>query len=197
MALPPSYLFTVLEVAVRWECTQAQVIGWAIVGELDLVAGLPVVRFGEETTSGLMSVAGTEVRPLFRPFGEAAGEVYLRQARPPGSDEWRYITEPADGVRMTAPDIMITSAELERFETAHGIGRGRTSGPGAPARYDWDRFYVALIRRLFNDGMPATLRDLVREMQEWFIANSAAGDAPDESTIRRRIQAVWRELQAQ
>jgi hypothetical protein len=197
MALPPRNFLTVLEVAVRWECSQSEVVDWAIVDELDLVAGFPVVRFGEETTSGLMSVAGTEVRPLFRPFGEAAGKVYLRQARPPGSTEWRYITEPAEGVRMTAPDIMITSAEVERFENAHGIGRGRASGPGAPARYDWDRFYVALIRRLFNDGMPATLRDLVREMQEWFIANSAAGDAPDESTIRRRIQAVWRELQAQ
>jgi len=26
------------------------------------------------------------------------------------------------------------------------------------------------------------------------IANSADGDAPDESTIRRRIQAVWKGL---
>jgi hypothetical protein len=31
-------------------------------------------------------------------------------------------------------------------------------------------------------------------MQEWFIANSAEGEAPDESTIRRRIQSVWKEL---
>jgi hypothetical protein len=37
-------------------------------------------------------------------------------------------------------------------------------------------------------------RDLVIEMQEWFIANSAEGEAPDESTIRRRIQSVWKEL---
>ena len=36
--------------------------------------------------------------------------------------------------------------------------------------------------------------DLVTEMQEWFIANSADGEAPDESTIRRRIRALWQEL---
>ncbi len=33
-------------------------------------------------------------------------------------------------------------------------------------------------------------------MQEWFIANSPTGEAPDESTIRRRIQAIWHELKA-
>lgn len=31
-------------------------------------------------------------------------------------------------------------------------------------------------------------------MQEWFIQTSDNGDAPDESTIRRRIRAVWQEL---
>ena len=41
---------------------------------------------------------------------------------------------------------------------------------------------------------PVRQRDLVIEMQEWFIANSAEGEAPDESTIRRQIQSVWKEL---
>jgi hypothetical protein len=34
-------------------------------------------------------------------------------------------------------------------------------------------------------------------MQDWFIANSPGGEAPDESTIRKRITAVWRELNQQ
>jgi hypothetical protein len=37
-------------------------------------------------------------------------------------------------------------------------------------------------------------RDLVTEMQDWFIANSPDREAPDESTIRRRIRAIWQEL---
>ena len=29
------------------------------------------MKFGEDAACGLMSVAGSDVRPLFRPFGEA------------------------------------------------------------------------------------------------------------------------------
>jgi hypothetical protein len=197
VGFPQQSLFTVLEVAVRWGCTQAQIIDWAIADELDLVAGFPVVKLGDQQASSLMSVAGTEVRPLFRPFGAAAKKVYVEQAKRPGSDEWRHITRPAGGVRMEAADILIRASEVERFESAHGLVRARASSPGAPPRYDWDQFYVALIRRLFNDGMPDSLRALVGEMQEWFIENSPTGDAPDESTIRKRITAVWRELNQQ
>ena len=194
MALPPKYLFTVLEASVRWACAQAEIINWAIADELDLVAGFPAVEFGDDAGGGLMSVAGSEVRPLFRPFGDASKKVSVRMARPPISGEWRTVSKPPDGIRVTAADIMITAAEIERFEEAHGIARNRNSGPGAPPRYSWDRFYIALIRRLFLDGLPETQRELVTEMQEWFIADSANGDAPDESTIRKRVQAVWREL---
>ena len=95
---------------------------------------------------------------------------------------------------LTAADIMITAKEIDRFEGDHGIGRTRSVGPGAPLKYDWDGFYIAVLKRIYSGGFPARQRDLVVEMQEWFIANSAEGDAPDESTIRRRIQAVWKEL---
>ena len=89
---------------------------------------------------------------------------------------------------------MITASEMERFEAAHGVRPGRELRARRAGQIRLGRFYVALMRRLFNDGMPATLRDLVVEMQEWFIAKSPVGEAPDESTIRRRIQAVWQEL---
>ena len=110
------------------------------------------------------------------------------------NDPWKAITEPARGVRLTAADIMITAKEIDRFEEDHGIGRTRSVGPGAPLKYDWDGFYIAVLKRIYSGGFPARQRDLVVEMQEWFVANSAEGDAPDESTIRRRIQAVWKEL---
>jgi hypothetical protein len=194
VGFPQQSLFTVLEVSARWGCTQAQILDWSIADDIDLVAGFPPVMLGAEPASGLLSVAGSEVRPLFRSFGSAARKVYVRQAKMPETGEWRRITDPAGGVRMEAPDILMRACEVERFENAHGFARPRGSGPGAPPRYDWDRFYVALIRGLFHDGMPESLRVLVGEMQEWFIENSPAGEAPDESTIRKRINAVWREL---
>ena len=197
MGFPQQSLFTVLEISVKWGCTQAQILDWAIADDIELVAGFPPVKLGEEQASGLMGVAGSEVRPLFRPFGGAAKKVHVRQVKRPGSSDWQRITEPIAGARMEAADILMRATEIERFESAHGFARPRASGPGVPPRYDWDQFYVALIRRLFHDGMPESLRALVGEMQDWFIANSAAGEAPDESTIRKRISAVWRELNQQ
>ena len=166
----------------------------AIANDLDLVVGFALVKFGKEAGCGLMSVAGSEVRPLFRPFGDAAKKVYVKQARRLGAEDWKIITEPAEGVNLAAADIMITASKMERFEDAHGVGRGWSSGPGAPSRYDWDGFYIALMKRVHVGGFPARQKDLIIEMQEWFIANSPVGEAPDESTIRRRIQTVWQAL---
>ena len=69
-------------------------------------------------------------------------------------------------------------------------------GPGPPGRYDWDGFYVAVMKRLHDRGLPSRQSDLIAEMQEWFIAQSADGVSPDESTIRQRIRVIWRELNA-
>ena len=137
-----------------------------------------------------------EVRPLLPPFGRATKKIYATHARLLSSDPWKAITEPACGLRLTAADIMITAKEIDRFEEDHGIDRTRSVGPGAPLKYDWDGFYIAFLKRLYADDFPARQRDLVVEMQKWFIASSADGDAPDESTIRRRIQAVGKELNA-
>ncbi len=194
MAFPAQYFYSIVDVAGRWGCTQTEVVNWAISGELDLVAGFSPILFGDEPAAGLLVVSASDVRPLFRPFGKAEKKVYLRQARPTGADTFKLITDPVCGVRLSAADIMITAREIDRFEEAHGIGRTRNVGPGAPTKYDWDGFYVALIKRLYAEGLPIRQRDLVIEMQEWFIANSAEGEAPDESTIRRRIQSVWKEL---
>ena len=194
MAFPAQVFYSILEVSVRWGCSVTQVVNNAIADELDLVTGVSQIMLGEECVAGLISVPGCEVRPLFRPFGKGAKKIYLTQARLTPNEPWRTITKPARGVRLTAADIMITAKEIDRFEEDHGIGRTRSVGPGAPLKYDWDGFYVAVLKRIYSNGFPARQRDLVVEMQEWFIANSADGDAPDESTIRRRIQAVWKEL---
>jgi len=194
MAFPAQVFYSILEVSVRWGCSLTQVVNYAIADEIDLVTGVSHVMFGEESVAGLISVPGCAVRPLFPPFGKAAKKIYATHARLLSSDPWKAITEPARGLRLTVADIMIIAKEIDRFEEDHGIGRTRSVGPGAPLKYDWDGFYIAVLKRLYAEGFPARQRDLVVEMQHWFIANAADGDAPDESTIRRRIQAVWKEL---
>lgn len=154
------------------------------------------MKLGDKLAAGLLSVSGSEVRPLFRPFGSAAKKVFVKQARPPKVGAWLTITEPPRGVRFTAADILITAREIDRFECAHEINRARSAGPGAPNKYDWDGFYIALMKRIHDQGLPATQSALIVEMQEWFIANSAHGSAPDESTIRQRIKAIWHALKA-
>jgi hypothetical protein len=194
MAFPAQYFYSIPDVAGRWGCSQTEVVNWAIAGELDLVAGFSPILFGDEPAAGLLVVSAADVRPLFRPFGKAAKKVCLKQALPAGSETLKLITDPACGVRLTAADIMITAREIDRFEEAHGIGRGRNAGPGSPSRYDWEGFHLALFKRVYTEGFPAQQKDLIDEMQLWFIANSADGEAPDESTIRRRIRAIWQEL---
>jgi hypothetical protein len=50
-----------------------------------------------------------------------------------------------------------------------------------------------LARRIHEHGIPATQAELVREMLSWFEGRSDK-EPPDESTVRRKITAVWREL---
>lgn len=156
--------------------------------------------------SDLVEVAGTDVLPLFRPDGARIEKVLVRRIRAPGEHEWQWISEPAEGVAITAPEILITRGEIQRFEREHDLHRGdtaamsshtcqrrRSPGPGVPPRYDWDTFFGALTRRIHDNGLPSTQAELVREMLEWFQARSDE-HAPDESTVRRKIAVVWREL---
>lgn len=96
----------------------------------------------------------------------------------------------------------VTRTEAQRFERKHapnegvapeGQARRRPPGPGAPPKYDWDTFFAAMTRRIFVDGLPKTQGELVREMLDWFQSRSGQ-QTPDESTVRRKVAMVWREL---
>jgi hypothetical protein len=52
--------------------------------------------------------------------------------------------------------------------------------------------YGAVARRVHDLGMPASQSELTRDMLDWFATKFGA--VPDESTVRRRVQAAWREL---
>jgi hypothetical protein len=63
---------------------------------------------------------------------------------------------------------------------------------GAPRKYDWDKFYIELIR-LANlpDGLPER-EDLNRLMIDWFSSN--LDQHPDQSQIRQRLHEVFKAL---
>ena len=205
MPLPPRPFHSLSDIAIRWNVMPIDIIGWAVDGLLALsVAAPPMKTQSSRVLCDLVEVAATDVFPLFRSDGGRSDKVSVRRARAQREAEWEWISEPEDGLKITAPDVLVMRAEAQRFEREHGIHGGvdpqgvqaqrrRTPGPGAPPRYDWDTFFVALVRRIFVQGLPPTQAELVREMLDWFQRRSDE-HAPDESTVRRKVAMVWREL---
>ena len=195
MGLPPRCYFTLYEVSARWGCLPADIAGWAANGMLELLASLAPVRSNGDIMGGVVAIPATDVLPMFRRCGTGPDRVPIFRFREPGGAEWRFITDPPQGVAIAAADIVIAHAELERFEDEHSILRPqRMGGPGANPKWDWEAFYAALIRRIHERGLPETQSELITDMQAWFERRSETGEAPDESTIRKRIQTIWREL---
>jgi hypothetical protein len=197
-------LYTLHDVAIRWSALAIDVVGWAADGLLTLSIAIPPVKtISSRMICDLVNIAGTDVRPLFRPDGSHLDVVSIRRIRGPGESEWQWISEPADGIAVTAPEVLVTRAEVQRFELEHDLhlggqvadrrGQDRGAGPGVPPRYDWDTFFGALARKIYDNGLPSTQAELVREMLAWFQSRHKE-HAPDESTVRRKVAVVWREL---
>ncbi|HWV42822.1 hypothetical protein [Pseudorhodoplanes sp.] len=206
MSLPPRSFYSLTEVAVRWSVMPFDVIGWSTDGLLALSIAVPPVKTEPaETLSGLVDVEAPHLLPLFRRDGAPSPTVVVRRLKA-GEGAFCWIVEPMEGIGITAADVLVRRAEVERFERQYGFFNGlhvpdvgggpmerRRGGPGVPPRHDWDAFYAALTRRIHDHGVPATQAELVRDMLAWFEARDVE-HAPDESTIRKKITSVWREL---
>lgn len=193
MAFVARNFYSVLETSFRWECSQTEIVDLAMAEKIDLVVALPNVRFDDGTEATMGVIQGGVVRPLFRGYGASEEQVFIRQARPPNCS-WKRIEEPKEGIRVMAPDVLIMAAEVERFEDENGLVRRVVSGPGAQTRYDWDGFYCEIICRMHDKGLPEKQKDLIDDMVEWFLGRSVNGDAPDPSTIRKKIRGFWGRL---
>ena len=117
--------------------------------------------------------------------------MFIRRARPPNCSKPLKIIDPVEGVKVLAGDVLVTAAEIERFEDANNLVRRVVAGPGALTRYDWDGFYAEIICRVHHRGLPLLQKELVEDMLDWFLSGSSNGDAPDESTIRKKIRGFW------
>lgn len=193
MAFVARNFYSVLETSFRWECSQTEIVDLAMAEKIDLVVALPNVRFDDGTEATMGVIQGGVVRPLFRGYGASEEQVFIRQARPPNCS-WKRIEEPKEGIRVMAPDVLIMAAEVERFEDENGLVRRVVSGPGAQTRYDWDGFYCEIICRVQERGLPTKQKELIDDMVDWFLSRSVNGDAPDDSTIRKKIRGFWGRL---
>lgn len=209
MPLPPRPFHTLSDIANRWSVVPIDIVGWAAEGMLALsFASPPVKTDSSQLLCDLVEIAGADILPLFRSDGTKIDTVQIRRIRSHGETEWQWISEPAAGIPIGVSDVLIMRADVQRFELQHGLcsaaqsrtskepprsGRRRAAGPGAPPRYDWDTFFVAITRRVYADGLPSSQNELVREMLDWFQSRTDQ-NTPDESTVRRKVALVWREL---
>ena len=197
VALPPRALFTLYETSVRWDCSIADIAGWAAVGKLKIKTGIGLVRCGDVDVAGRVTLSPMELLPLFRRSGTGPVEGVVRRIMPPDTSEWLIITEPAGGIAITVADMLILAEDVFGFEDDHDMVRRTatsTGGGAGGASYDWEGMNVALIQRIHDRGLPATQADLIAEMQDWFADQSDGTKMPDSRTIRRRITPIWRAL---
>lgn len=205
MPLPPRPFHILNDVAVRWSVLPIEIASWATDGLLALSAALPPITVASSRMiSDILEIAGSDVLPLFRPDGARMESVSIRRVRSLGETEWQWIAKPPKGITITAPEVLVTRAEVERFERQHDLWtspapreikpterpeRHRAVSPGAPPQYDWNAFTGAVARRVHDEGMPASQGELIRDMLDWF--GATFGSVPDESTVRRRVQGLW------
>ena len=50
--------------------------------------------------------------------------------------------------------------------------------------------HVEITRRVFEEGLPVSQAEWIRELQDWFSNNSRDGTFPDERSIRRYLKPV-------
>lgn len=193
MPLPARTFYTLTDAAIKWDCLPSNIVGWAAVGKLEIVVSISYAVAEGKPMAGLMAVPGEDLLPLFRKGAENSEgqqQVTLRRIRPPKSKSksWIFFDTPEQGIAITVDDILILQEEYEAFSKQIGTGLPRKY---AAPKYDWDAMYVALIKRIHLEGLPATKTALLKEMQDWFSRNSEDGEFPDERTMRARIYPVF------
>lgn len=61
---------------------------------------------------------------------------------------------------------------------------------GPKPRYDWERFWIEVVRIADLHGLPEKQGDLESKMSEWFIAD--IDDSPAVSTIREKVGKLYK-----
>ncbi|MDA3887673.1 MAG: hypothetical protein PF443_02475, partial [Allgaiera sp.] len=144
--------------------------------------------------AGTVTLSPMDLLPLFRRSGPSPTEGIVQRILPPDASNWLIITDPPDGVPVTVADMLIRADEVLGFEDEHDLVRKAAAGTNGGQPYDWAGMNIALIRRIHNQGLPATQAELIAEMQDWFADQTGGARIPDSRSIRRRITPIWHEL---
>ncbi|WP_258523873.1 hypothetical protein [Roseovarius sp. TE539] len=107
MGLPQRVFYSVYEAAARWGCTISDIAGWAAMGTLRIVTGIPPVACGDARIAGLVRIEPMDILPMFRRSEAGPREAQLRRVQPLEAQDWLYITAPEEGVAVSLGDLMI------------------------------------------------------------------------------------------
>ncbi len=69
MGLPQRVFYPVHETAARWGCTVSDIAGWAAMGMLKFVTGIPPIACDEVRIAGLVQIEPADILPMFRRCG--------------------------------------------------------------------------------------------------------------------------------
>lgn len=196
MGLPQRVFYSVHETATRWGCTVSDIAGWAAMGTLRIVTGIPPAHCGDERIAGLISIDPTDIFPMFRRCGTGPQEARLLRVKRLEAQDWLYITTPAEGILVSIGDMVILGQDVQRFEMTNDLF-GRVAGGaglGSGGDYDWAAMSVEITRRVFEEGLPKSQGEWIRELQDWFAIQSEDGSFPDEKSIRLRLAPILKAL---
>ncbi|HMT45483.1 MAG TPA: hypothetical protein PKE59_00045 [Novosphingobium sp.] len=174
----------------------ADIIDWSIHDHLEICTIAPHITTDDGEISGAVAIPPGDFVRMFRRDGTGPKLASTIRVRPPNSEgRWQRITGPEMGLKLEAADILLSRSQIERFEQNHDMApKPIRVPPGPSAKWDWDGFYTAIIRRIHDHGLPEQQESLVNEMLEWFERRSDKGEAPDISTVRKKIRPIWQEL---
>ena len=91
---------------------------------------------------------------------------------------------------------MILGEDVHKFEMTNDLF-GRVAGGawlGGGGDYDWAGMNVEITRRVFEEGLPKSQGEWIRELQDWFSMQSEDGTFPDEKSIRLRLAPILKAL---
>ncbi len=214
MAPSPVTYLTLADLCERWHVKPAQIAAVALEGKLRLSVPVPGVfaeigyyeDFGEDNWQRIPSER-RRIMGVFGLYPSDAWELIKNQTKIitdlAGENDGYIDLEPEarqSDFSAAVDDILIRRDEVERFEAesaptardASGLPVAR-GGPGAPAKYDWDGFWVEACRHIHDEGVPSTQAAMVRALLDWFDKSGAA--TPDQSTVKKKVSRLWKALQ--
>lgn len=148
MGLPPKSYFHLTEVAERWSVSIQDLACYTLDGLLEVAVmtigtrveigrfdvndrGVFRVPEGEKVLNGPQPVVSSDLWQVFR-----SGAGRITRFKPHGPDGYLDLSEDVDPIVVTLQDLLVTRSERQRFETAHGLTAGDSSGspPGKSAQ---------------------------------------------------------------